>query len=147
MRPGYHVGMSKADPNREALRSAGLRVTIARLELLRKLEQAPGPVSMDDVVRLCRDSAGDPATIYRNLQALTEAGLLHSVRGVGKREMYELSRRAGDHHAHLSCTNCGRVTCVEVEAPAFNQSDSDSKGWSVREVTVTLWGLCPDCDA
>ncbi|MCC6465694.1 MAG: transcriptional repressor [Planctomycetes bacterium] len=102
---------------------------------------ASEPVSMEDTVARCGDAAGDPATVYRNLQALAAAGVVHSLRGVGRREMFELAH--GHRHAHLTCTRCGRVACttppVKVGAP------HESGGWQIQEVSVTLWGLCPDC--
>ena len=58
---------------RSILRRAGLRVTITRATLVAAMLEAHEPVSMDDAVRLCGQNGGDPATIYRNLQALSEA--------------------------------------------------------------------------
>ena len=132
---------------RSILRRAGLRVTITRATLVAAMLEAHEPVSMDDAVRLCGQNGGDPATIYRNLQALSEAGVLQPVRGVGRREMFELTdshvHEGAHHHAHVSCTKCGRVECIDLtELP---DKPAPPKGWSVDEVTVTVWGLCPEC--
>ena len=135
---------------RQILRKAGLRVTITRTTLVAAMLESHEPVSMEDAVRLCGHNGGDPATIYRNLQALTEAGILKPVRGVGRREMFELSHEphatphtGHDHHAHVSCTKCGRVECIDMaEVPG---PPPPPKGWSVDDVTVTVWGLCPEC--
>lgn len=142
--------MNVPDRARQILRAAGLRVTIARAALVAALLRAHEPVSMEDAVRLCGADGGDPATVYRNLQTLREAGVLQPVRGVGRREMFELvgQPRAhvgtpDHHHAHLSCTKCGRVECIEIgDLPHKPQGP---KGWAIDDVTVTVWGLCPDC--
>jgi Fur family transcriptional regulator, ferric uptake regulator len=134
--------MSPSDNIRATLRSAGLRVTLTRVELLRVLLAAPEPLALEDAARLVGQSGGDPATVYRNLQALSEAGVLRSVRGVGRREMFEPATRAADGHAHISCTRCGRVECADaLEVP----EPPTVEGWQVNDVTVTAWGLCPEC--
>ena len=125
------------------LRAADLRVTVTRTALVAAMLEANEPVSMEDAVKLCGHSGGDPATVYRNLQALAEAGILQQIRGVGRREMFELSHEH-HHHAHLSCTACGRVECIDIKN--LPHKPKAPKGWSVNEVSVTVWGLCPDCE-
>lgn len=131
---------------RQILRSARLRVTGSRTALVAALLERELPVSMDDAVQICGKSGGDPATVYRNLLALCEAGVLQSVRGVGRREMYELAGDTHDHahsHAHLSCTRCGRVECVEIDK--LPKRPEAPEGWKLNDVSVTVWGLCPKC--
>lgn len=129
---------------RAILRKSGLRVTVTRATLVAAMLDSHEPVSMDDAVRLCGDNGGDPATIYRNLQALSEAGILQPVRGVGRREMFELHHaHAKHHHAHMSCTKCGRVECIDLNS--LPDKPAGPKGWTVDDVTVTVWGLCPEC--
>lgn len=124
------------------LRTARLRVTSGRVALLNVLRKAAKPVTLEDAVALCSGEGGDPATVYRNLQSFTENRLVRHVRGVGRREMYELVAQQHNHqHAHLTCTRCGRVSCIEFAAP----SAPEAEGWQVEEVTVTVWGLCPAC--
>lgn len=136
--------MDSSEKARSILRKSGLRVTITRTTLVSCLLDAAEPVSMDDAVNLCGRNGGDPATVYRNLQALTDAGILQPVRGVGRREMFELVEPAPhDHHAHLSCTRCGKVECIDL-APLPEKPPAQN-GWEVDDVTVTVWGLCPEC--
>ena len=54
------------------------------------------------------------ATVYRQLNALAEAGEADTVRLEGQ----QLFRLCGDdgHHHHLVCTNCGKT--VEIESPS-----------------------------
>jgi Fe2+ or Zn2+ uptake regulation protein len=130
------------DRARQLLKNAKLRVTAGRVALVSTLLQHAEPVSMEDAVRQCGAAGGDPATIYRNLRTLLDAGVLQPVRGVGRREMYELVHK--EHaHAHISCTRCGKVECVEVGA--MPGQPPAPKGWQAREVSVTVWGLCPQC--
>ena len=139
--------MDFSEHARQVLRKSGLRVTVTRATLVAAMLESHEPVSMDDAIRLCGDNGGDPATIYRNLQALTEAGILQPVRGVGRREMFELTERHthdhGRHHAHVSCTKCGKVECIDI-ADLPNKPPGP-KGWMIDDVTVTVWGICPEC--
>jgi Fe2+ or Zn2+ uptake regulation protein len=140
--------MDFTERSQAILRSAKLRVTDSRSALVAALLKRHEPVSLEDAVKLCGDDGGDPATVYRNLQSLREAGVLQPVRGVGRREMFELCEACIDehhqhHHAHVSCTRCGKVECIELASkPA---TPPGLKGWAIDEVTVTVWGLCPEC--
>ncbi|MCA8911826.1 MAG: transcriptional repressor [Planctomycetes bacterium] len=146
----YDKPMEFTERARQILRKSGLRMTITRTTLVAAMLESHEPVSMDDAVRLCGHNGGDPATIYRNLQALSEAGILQQVRGVGRREMFELSHehpvdeaQGKHHHAHLSCTKCGRVECIDLKD--LPHKPPAPEGWKLDDVTVTVWGLCPDC--
>jgi Fur family transcriptional regulator, ferric uptake regulator len=140
--------MDLNDRARGILRKAKLRVTITRATLVAAMLKSHEPVGMEDAIKLCGENGGDPATVYRNLQALHEAGVLQPVRGVGRREMFELCEACLDethqhHHAHVSCTKCGKVECIELAAEP--NKPASPKGWTIDDVTVTAWGLCPDC--
>lgn len=134
--------MDPEEQARKLLKAKGLRVTGSRVALVNALMRAGEPASLETAHKLCGNAGGDQATIYRNLQALTEAGLLRGVKGVGRREMFELA--AHQHgHAHLACTKCGRVECMEMaDLPA---KPSKPTGWTINDISVTVWGLCPQC--
>jgi len=128
------------------LHERGLRATPGRLALLKLMRSSASPVSLDEAVRQCGRGAGDRATVYRNLLALTKAGIVEEVKSSGKRQLYELALRGQDHqphaHAHAVCTACGVVACVEQsQLPTLGAAP----GWSISTQEFTLWGECPDC--
>lgn len=125
---------------RQLLKDAKLRVTGGRISLLAALIKEGRPLSMDDASQLLGWKGGDRATVFRNLHALTEAGLIRHVRSAGKRDVYELSKRPGAH-AHAVCTKCGKVECVDAEAASAQAPG----GWKLNSQEITLWGLCPAC--
>lgn len=122
------------------LKDAKLRVTSGRISLLAVLIKEGRPLSMDDASEILGWKGGDRATVFRNLHALNEAGLVRMVRSAGKRDVYELSKRPAAH-AHAVCTQCGKVQCVDAQA-ASAQAPS---GWRLTSQEMTLWGLCPAC--
>jgi Fe2+ or Zn2+ uptake regulation protein len=127
------------------LRSAGLRVTAGRVEVLAALDRMPH-VDAETVLRSVRGVL--PATsiqsVHNVLGDLTEAGLLRRIEPAGSSALYE--RRIGDNHHHVVCTNCGAVgdvDCVHGAAPCLTPSNTN--GFTVHTAEVTFWGLCPDC--
>ena len=60
----------------ESLRGAGLRKTAPRLAVLEVLERARRPLSHAEVAESLAAEGLDRATVYRNLVALSEAGLV-----------------------------------------------------------------------
>lgn len=85
------------------------------------------------------------STIYRNLQALAEAGEVDVLRTDSGETMYRLCE--GDmHHHHLVCRKCGysvEVTAHEVESWA----DEVARIHNFEKTTHTaeIFGLCEKC--
>ena len=146
--------MKKAAPSTarvKVLRDAGLRSTGPRLAVLEALEHAKSPVSHGDVADLlARDSQEslDRATVYRNLMALTEAGLVRRTDLGDHVWRFELVREYTAHemaHPHFVCTDCGTVSClpgVTVRIDGGGAASVARKGFEVQ-----LRGVCGDCDA
>lgn len=83
-------------------------------------------------------------TVYRNLQALVDAGQVDAIwDGSGETRYRHCS---DEHHHHLVCRQCG--TTVEVQAEPVEQwaaSIGTSHGFSDVSHTVEIFGTCPDC--
>ena len=133
-------------PPRELLRAHGLRATAPRLAVLRLLASAEQPLSYTQVLELLGQTDWDPATIYRNLVKLSEAGVATIASRAGGLTRYALtsSRDEGHCHPHFVCDDCGRVACLPADLTA---SLSIEGRWStsVKQAVVHLRGECPDC--
>lgn len=126
------------------LRTAGLRVTRPRVEVLRYFHEAGGHHSADEVVTALRDHAValPRASVFGIVDALSGAGLLRiALTGPG-RTLYEW---AGTAHHHFICRVCDRVFDVE-------RSDEDDQRLSrpdfpgeVEEAQIIYRGVCGDC--
>ncbi|MFT3715583.1 MAG: Fur family transcriptional regulator [Gordonia sp. (in: high G+C Gram-positive bacteria)] len=83
-------------------------------------------------------------TVYRNLQALTDAGQVDAIWDGSGETRY---RHCSDgHHHHLVCRDCG--TTVEVQAePVERWADSIAaeNGFSDISHTLEIFGTCGDC--
>ena len=83
------------------------------------------------------------ATVYRQLNALAEAGRADTVRLDGQ----QLFRLCGDdgHHHHLVCTNCGKTVEIDPPSEAWLRKVADGHGFTVESHTLEVFGLCSDC--
>lgn len=84
-------------------------------------------------------------TVYRNLQALVDAGTVDVVSSADGESLYRLCDSERHHH-HLLCRTCGST--VELENPDVESwADAAAKkhGYSAVTHTVELYGLCRGC--
>ena len=131
---------------RALLRSAGLRATVPRVAVLQLLAKTTQPLSHTEVVQQLLDGDWDPATIYRNLVKLREAGIalvVSRVDGVD-RYVFSTSDKDAHRHAHFSCEYCGIVECL----PDYITSAISLEGrWarSIEQAMIQIRGVCPDC--
>jgi Fur family transcriptional regulator, stress-responsive regulator len=131
----------------QALRAAGLRVTLPRLAMLAWLAEHPHSTAEAIGVGL-RQRLGSVSTqaVYDMVAACGEAGLLRRIEPAGHPARFE--RRVGDNHHHLVCRGCGRtedVDCVIGAPPCL--TPVEDLGFEVDEAEVVFWGVCPACKA
>jgi len=134
------------DEARQFLRERALRSTAPRVAVLQVLAAARSPVSHTEVVTRLASADWDPATIYRNLVKLRDAGVAPVVSQAGGIDRYALvlPHSDGHRHPHFMCDACGQVTCLPGELTA---SMSLEGPWadSIRGAVVQLRGTCPEC--
>lgn len=131
---------------RELLHGRDLRATAPRIAVIRILAEAEAPLSHTEVVDVLGETDWDPATIYRNLVKLRDAGLAPVVSQVGGIDRYALLDKAEDdhHHPHFVCEDCGKVSCLPIEFTTALTVDERWKA-SIQGATVQLSGECPEC--
>jgi len=98
----------------ERLRGAGQRYTPQRRDLMHLLAQAASPVSIPQI--LADADELKQSSVYRNLAALEQAGVVRRVPTDEEYGRYELAEELIGHHHHLVCSNCGAMRDVEVPA-------------------------------
>jgi Fur family ferric uptake transcriptional regulator len=83
-------------------------------------------------------------TVYRSLQALSDAGEVDVLITDDGETRYR--KCSADHHHHLVCRECGRT--VEIAGPAVEswaRSVAREHGFSDVSHTVEVFGLCAGC--
>ncbi len=126
-----------------------LRYTVGRRALVKVLRVADRPVTLPELLGLAGDLPQSSA--YRNLALLEEAGVVRRLVHGGDHAHYELAESLTEHHHHLICNHCGRVTDMTL-SPALEQTLDDSFG-SIAEASgfvasshvIDVYGLCSQC--
>lgn len=136
------------DEARAMLRDYGLRTTAPRVAVLRLLAQEHRPLSYSEVLEKLGDTDWDPATIYRNLVKLRDAGVAPVVNRAEGLDRYALigTDRDDHSHPHFVCDDCGVIACLPADL-AVSVAHSVDSPWvsSIQRAMVNLRGECPDC--
>lgn len=84
------------------------------------------------------------ATVYRNLNLLSEMGEIARVRFCGDSDRYE-SRT--DEHFHFMCKKCGKVLDLNIKAPLEKMDAliSQEMGANVNGHDLIAYGVCKEC--
>lgn len=135
-----------ADTMRGAFTDGGRRTTKQRravAAVVDDLEVFSSSQSIFDILRSQGESVG-LSTVYRNLQALAEAGSVDSLRSDDGEMLY---RKCGtQHHHHLVCRECGRA--VEISGAAverWTSREAAEHGFTEVSHSIEVFGLCPAC--
>ncbi len=128
------------------LGSAKLRRTGPRVAILGVLLGARRPQTAEQIAVNLAPAAPDKVTIYRTLESLVAAGLVHKAFLQERTWHFELARNCTESqcHPHFTCTNCGDMQCLtEMSLP---MAKSPHKGFVIGRQRVQLEGLCPKCN-
>lgn len=132
---------------RKDLKTAGLKVTLPRTKILHILETAGSEhLSAEEIYKKLLDQNNDVglATVYRVLTQFETAGLVIRHHFVDGRSVFELDQ--GEHHDHLVCINCGKVT--EFVDPIIEQRQAmiaKENEFQMTDHSLYIYGLCAVC--
>lgn len=133
----------------ELVKKRGLKSSATREAVARAALRRSGHFSVDELVQDLKTTVGvHPATVYRVLPLLVEAGLLRmTLVSLGEGARYERAFER-DHHDHLICTSCGKVVEFEFEAIEVLQRDvAERFGFQLTDHVHELLGICEGCRA
>jgi Fur family ferric uptake transcriptional regulator len=84
------------------------------------------------------------ATIYRTLSRLEESDMVTSLSFGAQGKKYELG--AKDHHDHMICTECGKITeFVDDEIEKRQHKIAESFEFEMLDHSMQIYGICKDC--
>ena len=130
----------------EMLRAAELYCTQGRIAVLDVFLNSDGPLSQNQIAeRIGRDKF-NKVSIYRTLQSLLKAGLLHRAFVHKRKWFFELSGNCTERycHPHFTCTGCGCTYCLtNIRVPMVKIPHD--QGFTIRRQRTSLEGLCPHC--
>lgn len=130
-----------------AVRAAGRRMTRQRRLVLDALERTAHHTTAEEVVRLVRESLPeiDPSTVYRNLEALEELGLVSHTHFDDRATRWH--RADIERHGHLVCGRCGAEQHVPLGTfdPLVAELRS-THGFRADLAHSAIVGLCRACE-
>ena len=87
------------------------------------------------------------ATVYRNLQSLSESRDVDVLRSGDGEALYRSCKDRGHHH-HLVCRNCGHTQEISLsQAESWVSEVATRHGFTAVEHSMELFGLCAECTA
>jgi Fe2+ or Zn2+ uptake regulation protein/predicted transcriptional regulator len=122
-----------------------LRMTHQREIILEELRRSKAHPTADELYerikrKLPRISL---ATVYRNLEILSEAGLIKKLEISGRQKRFDWDPQ---DHDHVYCTQCQRVDNIPTaSAPAPYVGAARDKGYRITGCRIEFFGLCPSC--
>lgn len=96
--------------NNQALKKAGLKVTLPRIKILDLMQHPDSAhISAEDLYKKLIDQGEEIglATVYRVLNQFDDAGIVTRHHFEGGKSVFELNSQ--HHHDHLVCLDCGKV--------------------------------------
>ena len=129
------------------LSERGLRLTGQRRAIAELFFRSEGHHSAEEIYRLVRETNPGigPATVYRTLKLLREAGLAAGMNTGDGLARYESPIRRS-HHDHLICRSCGLI--VEFENDQIEDLQrrvAEQHGYVVTDHRLELFGICGAC--
>ncbi|MBQ7336746.1 MAG: transcriptional repressor [Clostridia bacterium] len=80
------------------------------------------------------------ATIYNNLNAMNEAGLVKRLHIDGVADCFD---KIMEPHDHLLCDSCGKIT--DIKLPHLADTIEEELGTEIVDYELTVHYTCPDC--
>jgi Fur family transcriptional regulator, ferric uptake regulator len=133
---------------KEYLQRHGLKASRQRDIIADVFFKADGHLRVEELLQRVRaiDPKVSQATVYRTMKLLTECGLAAARNFLDGQTRYERSDQSGEHHDHLICTECGKIVeFVDERIEELQERVATSKGFTVTNHKMELYGLCADC--
>ena len=83
------------------------------------------------------------ATVYRNLEILSEAGLIKKLEISGRQKRFDWDL---EQHDHIFCVQCHRVDNIEIERKQkLSLPPEHDRGYQIAGCRIEFFGVCPRC--
>lgn len=129
------------------LRALGLRRTRLLEDVLGDLARRDGPVTIGQLNEAL-GSVCDPATLYRMVERLVDAGILRKI-GLHERALFYEMIIPGRHRDYLICSACGAIGDIHAACPldALESELAQRTHYTNLHHELVFYGICPECQA
>ena len=121
-----------------------MRYSPQREKVYEVLCNNPMHLSADEVLALSKQDMPEIgiATVYRNLNALVEHGMVRRIKSVDGVDHYDANTKS---HPHFICTKCAKVFDSEISYKDVLGSIQKQCSDDVEDVEIFIKGLCKSC--
>jgi Fur family ferric uptake transcriptional regulator len=122
-----------------------LRLTKQRNAILDELRSTRNHPGANEVYHRVRKRLPNIslATVYRNLEILSEFGMISKLELAGTRKRFD---GFAENHYHVRCTECDRVDDVPLDPiPTIDGSVGALVDYEIRSHRLEFVGVCPRC--
>ena len=123
-----------------------LRMTNQREIILQELQKSKKHMTADELYSRVRKVMPriSLATVYRNLETLSDAGIIAKLEISGRQKRFDYDVEA---HDHIYCVQCHRVDNIRFERDLIGDASVASlpEGYKVTGYRVEFVGICPPC--
>ena len=125
------------------LADKGFKLTEPRRALLRVLWEADCCLTAQELFRRVAEARPGTnfSTVYRNLEALSQLGVICLVKNGQQAGAFELNL-GGRHHHHLICRVCGRTRRIDF-CPFEHWPGAE--GFVSTDHAFEIYGYCQEC--
>ena len=131
--------------NPDKSRKPMLRMTRQRRVILEELKKVCTHPTADVVYQIVRRRLPEISlgTVYRNLEILSENGMIRKLELGGTRRRYDGNT---EMHHHIRCVRCGKVEDLPTGfSPIAKGALCENCGYEILDYRLELVGLCPKC--
>ena len=127
----------------DMLKNYNLKATPQRLCILEVLKSY-GHATLEDIEQFTKTKFPtlSLSTIYRNLKEMLKKGLISEVKLANKKDYYEIEK---DSHAHLICTECGKIEDFRMDTDAIIDNMQLLTSNKIYNATISFDSVCKEC--
>lgn len=127
------------------IRETGLKVTPARLAVIKFFDQTKKPAPIADIIKslISQNIYADQATIYRIVENFYEKRLINKLQLQKRKFYYETNR---EEHHHAICNNCGKIEDISNCSLQRLEIEIEKKhNFKVESHSLEFFGTCSNC--
>ncbi len=121
-----------------------LRMTNQREMILRELKKSKKHLTADELYERVKKFMPriSLATVYRNLEILSELGMIRKLEISGRQKRFDSEL---EDHDHIYCVQCHRIENLDIGAKQVDLDVEDAKGYAITGRRLEVTGVCPRC--
>jgi Fe2+ or Zn2+ uptake regulation protein/predicted transcriptional regulator len=123
-----------------------LRMTHQREVILEQIKKSTTHPTADELYEKIKKKLPriSLATVYRNLEIMSEAGMITKLEISGRQKRFDWDL---NQHDHIYCVQCHRVDNIELgDKKKVILPQEENRGYKVSGCRVEFYGICPDCN-